>query len=93
MTDPLHDEVERLRARVAELAPYEVVSGEQWKARALNDKCQEQADEIKQLHKERDTLNLRIKALQIAVSNREADIERYLILLKPPVAAVEVTNG
>ena len=60
-------EVERLRERIRELEPYEVVSGDTWKARVAHEKIEEQANEIKLLEAERDKLNGRIKGLQAKI--------------------------
>ena len=71
------DEIERLRERVAELKPYEVVSGDTWKSRVSYEMLEQQRNEIKQLEKERDSLNLRIKSLQLKLSERDQQIEAY----------------
>jgi chromosome segregation ATPase len=61
------DEIELLRERLKELKPYEVVSGDTWKARVNYEMLEAQAVQIKQLEKERDALNLRIKGLQLKI--------------------------
>src|SRR4249920_3383421 len=66
------DEIERLRERIEELKPYEVVSGDTWKARVAHEKIEEQAANIKLLEKERDSLNVRIKNLQMKIKGYEA---------------------
>ena len=43
MNDPLFDEIERLRERIKELQPYEVVSGEMWKARTAYEELEARA--------------------------------------------------
>jgi hypothetical protein len=54
-----------------ELEPYEVVSGDTWKARVNYEMLEAQAVRIKQLEKERDSLNIRIKGLQTKIKGYE----------------------
>ena len=66
------DEIERLCERIKELKPYEVVSGEQWKARVSYEQLMEQTAQIKLLTHTIDTLNTRIKHLQAKIKGYEA---------------------
>jgi hypothetical protein len=68
------DEVERLRERIEELKPYEVVSGDTWKARVSHEQLMEQTAQMKLLTHTIDTLNTRIKHLQAKIKGYEADI-------------------
>ena len=61
------DEIEAMRERIEELKPYEVVSGDTWKARVAHEKIEEQAAQIKLLTHTIDTLNARIKGLQAKI--------------------------
>jgi archaellum component FlaC len=65
------DEVERLRERIEELKPYEVVSGDTWKARVSYEQLMEQTAQIKLLTHTIDTLNARIKGLQAKIKGYE----------------------
>ena len=65
------DEIERLCERIKELEPYEVVSGDTWKARVALETVERQAADIKSLEKERDALNTRIKHLQAKIKGYE----------------------
>ena len=72
MNDPLFDEIERLRERIKELQPYEVVSGEMWKARTAYEELEAAGRMIKQLEAERDKLNGRVKGLQAKIKEYQA---------------------
>ena len=61
------EEIEQMRERVNELKPYEVVSGDTWKARIAYEELEAAGRMIKLLEVERDKLNGRIKGLQAKV--------------------------
>jgi hypothetical protein len=65
------DEIERLRERIKELKPYEVVSGDTWKARVSYEQLMEQTAQIRLLTHTIDALNARIKALQAKIKGYE----------------------
>ena|SRR4249920_276034 len=61
------EEIEQMRERVNELKPYEVVSGDTWKARIAYEELEAAGRMIKLLEVERDKLNGRIKGLQAKI--------------------------
>jgi hypothetical protein len=65
------DMIERLCERIKELKPYEVVSGDTWKARVSYEQLMEQTAQIRLLTHTIDTLNARIKGLQAKIKGYE----------------------